>query len=805
MSDKSKHVVPEGGFCCSFSSLSLVADNPQTCVRAFSFCAENINSNAWKIRCEKMPHRNGKIRISRALTIMELVMAMALITIVFAAVLPQFRVMNNSWDSKRGNAETLQNGRVLMDHISHNLSKAVSITAVSGSGETDGYIEFEDNDGNSLRYEIDTDNYVEFGPVGDLSDLAGPVSSLRFTCYDDNDLDTGITDVNSIRLVNVQAVLTNSAALAQDRTFTTSVYLRTGRDIPCSSDLVGWWRLDEASGVTASDSSGNGNDGTLINMDPANDWVSGQRDGALDFDGWNDYVTCGSDQSLDITDDITIALWLRADDFDGDPDIITKGVYYESYSIWLTSLGLIRFALNNDRLASNATLSTGMWYHIAVTRSSNERKIYVDGQEDTSDIYGSAIGTTGRALTISTSSYPFDGRVDDVRIYDRALEPEEVARLASILRYEEFEEEKVDSDATSITIITPDTDEGDLLIAAVATDGDTSISPPGGEGWTEINVGDYDGEVTLGVWWKLAEVSESSSHQFTWAGSEKAYGWMMRFTGHDSTDPINAWSAGGEFSSTPTSPVVITTVDNCMIVRLGAFDDDDITVDDPGLPSEYTTITMDSSGGSGVALFQDSFETSFNQWTDGGTTDWDRTTSQHQSDNYSAHASWRNTHLTSDNIDMSAYSSFTIDFWYREDDVDNNDDVFLQLYDGGSYDNRFKLDLPWYYEDEWHNYNETIYNSGGDAQYFRNNFRIRFQADGINNWQENVWIDNVVISVASSGTVSGGAGYVMQSSSGDSGTSTFTINSANEARMVTIAIAPAVYTDLDGCSNSIMP
>ncbi|MGD9109864.1 MAG: hypothetical protein PVG93_02880, partial [Phycisphaerales bacterium] len=74
-----------------------------------------------------------------------------------------------------------------------------------------------------------------------------------------------------------------------------------------------------------------------------------------------------------------------------------------------------------------------------------------------------------------------------------------------------------------------------------------------------------------------------------------------------------------------------------------------------------------------------------------------------------------------------------------------------------------------------------------------------------NNWQENVWIDNVVISVVGSGTVSGGAGYVMQSSSGDSGTSTFTINSANEARMITIAIAPAVYTDLDGCSNSIMP
>jgi hypothetical protein len=75
----------------------------------------------------------------------------------------------------------------------------------------------------------------------------------------------------------------------------------------------------------------------------------------------------------------------------------------------------------------------------------------------------------------------------------------------------------------------------------------------------------------------------------------------MRFTGHNPTpaDTINAWSAGNDSNSTPTSPAVTTTVNNCLILRLGAFDKDDVTTTpepgDPGL-SGHEPITMDTSG-----------------------------------------------------------------------------------------------------------------------------------------------------------------------------------------------------------------
>ena len=109
-----------------------------------------------------------------------MVIALAMMGIVFASIVPQFTAIRNSWDSKRGAAESLQNGRVLIDHLNHSLAKAVKITAVSDSAETNGYIQFENNDGNDLRYEI-ASSYVQFGEVGTLSNLAGPVSQLQFT------------------------------------------------------------------------------------------------------------------------------------------------------------------------------------------------------------------------------------------------------------------------------------------------------------------------------------------------------------------------------------------------------------------------------------------------------------------------------------------------------------------------------------------------------------------------------------------------------------------------------------------------
>jgi hypothetical protein len=161
--------------------------------------------------------------------------------------------------------------------------------------------------------------------------------------------------------------------------------------------------------------------------------------------------------------------------------------------------------------------------------------------------------------------------------------------------FEEFTEAAL-SNGTSLVINKPaGTATGDLLIAAVATDGNTatSLTPP--TGWNVVHVADQSGAVTFGVWWKLAGASEPGSYNFTWSGSEHAYGWVMRFTGHDPASPVHASSNDAGSGSAPASPSVTTTVDNALILRLGGFDDDDINAGDPGL-SGHTAINMGDSG-----------------------------------------------------------------------------------------------------------------------------------------------------------------------------------------------------------------
>ncbi len=1005
--------------------------------------AENTNSSAQKIYSDKMQYRRIKFRSRSALTILEMIIALSIITIIFAAVLPQFRVILKGWDSRQASAEVLQNGRVLIDHIARNLSKAVKITDVSESTVAIGFIEFQDNDGNNWRYDVNDNNYVEFGLVGALSDLAGPVSSFTFTCYDACDLDTALdiatADINDIRYVEVETTVINSLSASQNKTFTPSAYLRTNDEEAsdeCDPNLVAWWKLDETSGLNAEDSSSNSNDGTLRNM-AGTEWTDGIVGGALNFDGSNDYIAIQNlyyDSSNSYAE-VSVTAWIRTSD--GTNQIIASFDRNEYWRLEINGSGGgtgqigwdVRTSSGQVDYGSTTRVDDGQWHHVAGVFDNGTLIIYIDGNPETPASGGSTfgrgvntrygfLGVGSEASTFDGGTGPnnyFNGDMDDVRIYDRALDANEISELASVnVTYETFTEAKVDSDDTSISIPTPagggavtllgswETDtsdlahtaeagsnralifiaheestsgsptltsvtyggqtmtkiiersavsgygnyvaafildeagiaaatsdtfaptwsattssvsyasvflsnvdqttsigatdsygttsstpnpvttsalstndgdmvilgatcgnngsytlnngftegidqsvgsfghtgvtghkaatgvdetpsatfdstvnrqviigfvvqvigvvsdiEGDLLIAAVATDGSTIISPP--SGWTEINQGSFGGAVTLGAWWKLAEASESTSHEFTWSGDEQAYGWMMRFTGHDPDNPINDWAADGETSSTPTSPEVTTTVNNCIILRLGAFDNNDITENDTGLTG-HTTITMDESGGSStITLFQDGLE-SFDHWT---TTTWNLTTTPSpHSGSYSAHADDSDTYLISDDIDTSAYSEFTIDFWYQLDDTENGD-IYLYLYDGSNYDNYddFSNDS----ENDWYSYQEehpgqvTI----TDPQYLKTNFRIRFEAS-MNHWQENVWIDDVLVTAAANEMVSGGAGYVTQPASGDSGTADFALTSSNASQMITIAIAPADNSSAD-CGGTIYP
>src|SRR5690606_16758353 len=92
-----------------------------------------------------------------------------------------------------------------------------------------------------------------------------------------------------------------------------------------------------------------------------------------------------------------------------------------------------------------------------------------------------------------------------------------------------------------------------------------------------------------------------------------------------------------------------------------------------------------------VILLQDGFESGFDKWTDGGITDWDLAADRKYSGAYSAHAGPADNDLISDNMDTSGYSVIVIEFCWLPNNTDDDDDIYLQLYNGNTYVNRYEL------------------------------------------------------------------------------------------------------------------
>jgi hypothetical protein len=154
--------------------------------------------------------------------------------------------------------------------------------------------------------------------------------------------------------------------------------------------------------------------------------------------------------------------------------------------------------------------------------------------------------------------------------------------------------------ATEVMLDTPTgTGKDDLLIAVIVVSEWVSISPPLLSGWTEVAEQSHPVQrLTVGVWWKNAEFLEPGPHIFTWTAPGACYAWMARFTGHSMTNTIHAVGTGTGNSTDPPCPAVITSYDNCMILRVGGFDGEMITAGDPGLAG-HAAITMGDSPGEG--------------------------------------------------------------------------------------------------------------------------------------------------------------------------------------------------------------
>jgi uncharacterized repeat protein (TIGR03806 family) len=217
---------------------------------------------------------------------------------------------------------------------------------------------------------------------------------------------------------------------------------------PLAVDLLTWLPLDDGTGVNAADASGHGNKGTLNNFG-ASPWVGGISGTGLSCDGTNDYVNINNV----VTTNFTIACWIKTTQVF--PQVTPT---YQGTGILWSDVGggandfilggtrstggtnrLSFFAGNPDVTVSGSTpINTGNWTHIAVTRSGTNGsiKLYVNGVVDGTGTGGAALLTSNPAIHIGGNTLDnryFQGQMDDVRIYSRALSDAEVASLVSVV------------------------------------------------------------------------------------------------------------------------------------------------------------------------------------------------------------------------------------------------------------------------------------------------------------------------------------------------------------------------------------
>jgi hypothetical protein len=195
--------------------------------------------------------------------------------------------------------------------------------------------------------------------------------------------------------------------------------------------------FNETSGTTANDVSGNGWNGTLTGGAA---WATGNSGNAVDLDGTNGYVALPAG-AVSSAEAITFATWVNLDTVSTWSRIFDFGSGTSKY-MFLTpkngATGTIRFEIRNGNAFSQidgaAALPTGGWHHVAVTLDGSTGTLYVDGQKVGSNSVGirpSHLGVTTQNW-IGRSQFPdpyLDGRVDDFRIYNRALSAAEVAAV----------------------------------------------------------------------------------------------------------------------------------------------------------------------------------------------------------------------------------------------------------------------------------------------------------------------------------------------------------------------------------------
>ncbi len=210
---------------------------------------------------------------------------------------------------------------------------------------------------------------------------------------------------------------------------------------PLKNNLISWWDMDEPSGTRNDTHAYSGlNNGTVTGATQ----TTGKFSNAYSFNGTSDYISVADSSSLEASGTKTVSAWVKTSS-SSDQSIASKyrdDTAEDGWSFYLSSGtvgGIVKNSIGTGvSVATSTTVNDGNWHHVAMTWDTNSGtiKIYIDGALSTTSgaLSGTYSGNTralsiGRRINLSdATNIPFNGSIDEVRIYSRVLPLAEIAR-----------------------------------------------------------------------------------------------------------------------------------------------------------------------------------------------------------------------------------------------------------------------------------------------------------------------------------------------------------------------------------------
>jgi glucose/arabinose dehydrogenase len=190
-------------------------------------------------------------------------------------------------------------------------------------------------------------------------------------------------------------------------------------------DVVAAYNFNEGVGNTANDGSGNGNHGSIVSAA----WVPGRYSDALDFDGSGDFIVVPDNPTLDLGSTGTIEAWVEPASLNKWQGIIAK----DGYALGITDTNRVVCSLGTVStevaVLSTRPISNGTFQHLACSWDGTTLALYID------DILNNSVAQTLSPAANASPLYigqfaantdRFDGVIDEVRIYNRALSQTEI-------------------------------------------------------------------------------------------------------------------------------------------------------------------------------------------------------------------------------------------------------------------------------------------------------------------------------------------------------------------------------------------